>query len=564
MNKMITIKKAIVAFSLIGFSFNSFGQLLAEGFEGATFPPVGWSTIDADGNLDDNWVMLDNNNGADPAITAIEGLQFAGSYSWLNVAFTPDNWLITPQLNVTDAATTLTFKGMGNYGSGDYMGVFISTTGTQQADFGTTAVFEQAFAAGDWEYIQISLAAYVGQNIYIAFRHFNCTDLFIMGLDDVKVSVPAQFDLSLDKVIMGSAGAWDYIPYTNIPVTQNAPIEFAGIVTNQGSATQSDIVVNVTSTGYVGISDPAALDFGQIDTLGVLTAFTPSTTIGPKVIDFNVSSGATDANMANNMLPSKTVNITSYEYGLDSGTPDSYVLKSTPTQPFEAGNVFNIFNTDTLFSALVHVNANSSEGAQIYTKIYELDPTLTGASAYSDYFTEIYVNQSKHTITASDLDNWVSLPLDEMQILEAGKSYALVVVTDGGVGANDFVCDKGGSSIDGHTCMFDTPTLSMFITSGVPMVRMSFETIAGASINENAKSTFSLCPNPSKGAITISSENLTNYQTAELVDQLGRTVGSWKIDNVTMTISTKNIAKGNYNLIVKGSNGSMIQKLMID
>jgi hypothetical protein len=43
----------------------------------------------------------------------------------------------------------------------------------------------QTRAQGTWYQYSVDLSAYAGQNIYVAIRHFNCTDWFYLDVDDV-------------------------------------------------------------------------------------------------------------------------------------------------------------------------------------------------------------------------------------------------------------------------------------------------------------------------------------------------------------------------------------------
>ena len=43
-------------------------------------------------------------------------------------------------------------------------------------------------AKGFWYHFSVDLSAYAGQK-YIAIRHFDCTDQYVMGIDDLELSV---------------------------------------------------------------------------------------------------------------------------------------------------------------------------------------------------------------------------------------------------------------------------------------------------------------------------------------------------------------------------------------
>ena len=158
----------------------------AESFEGSTFPPQCWSNIDADGDnkkwetrtVADGWNIFDGNVAA-----------VSASWTSSTGALTPDNYLITPQFTIPNANMTLKFHiaPQDPDWPAEFIGVEVSTTGNAPADF--TSIYTYTLTAADTVYKEVTLplAAYNGQNIYIAFRHYNCTDMFYMLLDKVEI-----------------------------------------------------------------------------------------------------------------------------------------------------------------------------------------------------------------------------------------------------------------------------------------------------------------------------------------------------------------------------------------
>ena len=165
--------------------------LLQEGFETGTLP-TGWTTIDNDGDgytWDASYLYQQSPSQAH----AGDGMISSASYVNNVGALTPDNWLITPAINLT-ANATLTFWVCAQDASwaSEHYGVYISTTGTSTSNF--TLVYEETMDAnggprdqGAWKQKTVDLSSYTGQTIYIAFRHFNCTDMFWFNLDDVEI-----------------------------------------------------------------------------------------------------------------------------------------------------------------------------------------------------------------------------------------------------------------------------------------------------------------------------------------------------------------------------------------
>ena len=45
---------------------------------------------------------------------------------------------------------------------------------------------------GNWYNYSVDLSDYAGEQVYIALRHFNCTDMFYLDIDDVELAVAAK------------------------------------------------------------------------------------------------------------------------------------------------------------------------------------------------------------------------------------------------------------------------------------------------------------------------------------------------------------------------------------
>ncbi len=144
-----------------------------------------WTFFDADG--DGYGWDLNYWNGSN---YHHNGTGVAGSASFINQVgvLTPDNWMITPQIQVPAEGATLNWYVGGvdaSYFSEHYT-VLVSTTGTNTTDF-TNMVFDGNVANVNFTLKSLDISAFAGQNIYIAFRHCNSTDVYWMLVDDIEV-----------------------------------------------------------------------------------------------------------------------------------------------------------------------------------------------------------------------------------------------------------------------------------------------------------------------------------------------------------------------------------------
>ena len=97
------------------------------------------------------------------------------------VPLTPDNWLITPLVDLKGVAKAWC-AGLATYDCFEHFAFYVSTTGTDVSDFvpvSTEYETDNAYRA-----YTADLSAYEGKKGYIAIRHFNTTDMYYLLLDD--------------------------------------------------------------------------------------------------------------------------------------------------------------------------------------------------------------------------------------------------------------------------------------------------------------------------------------------------------------------------------------------
>ena len=161
----------------------------------STFP---WND-DFEYGINPCYTILDTDgDGANWKISNIfkanSGTGVITSASYINIigALTPNNWLITPAFDFSNISNDYSLKfyviGQDSDFSEEHYGVFVSTTDKNPANF--TLLFEETLPAGMTSYIEknFSLDAFKGNStVYIAFRHFNSTNLFAINIDDIIV-----------------------------------------------------------------------------------------------------------------------------------------------------------------------------------------------------------------------------------------------------------------------------------------------------------------------------------------------------------------------------------------
>jgi hypothetical protein len=230
-------------FALFVMAFCAKAQVfLQEGFENADLPS-GWTTIDNDGDGND-WYILLNSQSSSGSFNVHSGEGHITSASYAGVALTPDNWLITPAVSLT-GTPKLSFWVAGQDPSyaAEYFAVYISTTGATVADF--TTELTHGTATGDMTEYTADLSAYAGQTVYIAFRHYNVSDMFRLNLDDVVISDATGID-NLNNTV--------FTIYPN-PATDILTVNGEGLAEVYNTLGQMVISENVNGNAQLNVSN---------------------------------------------------------------------------------------------------------------------------------------------------------------------------------------------------------------------------------------------------------------------------------------------------------------------
>ena len=164
--------------------------------------PTGWTLIDADGD-GQNWYVWNLTLDDGTTQTTFSSNSYINNYG----ALTPDNWAITPQSTL---GATVQFDAWGQDPSyaAEHFQVYVSTTGTDVADF--TPISEEIVATGVQTTYTFDLGPYAGEQGYIAIRHFNVTDMYILNVTNFYMAGETP-DVP--------AGEWTVVENVEVPYT---------------------------------------------------------------------------------------------------------------------------------------------------------------------------------------------------------------------------------------------------------------------------------------------------------------------------------------------------------
>jgi hypothetical protein len=219
----------------------------------------GWTTFQGNTTSPNSWMHV--NDYVRPAYAtssyghdSSDGWMLSESYisassSGSGTAVTPDNYLVSPQIRLGGSISFWVTNGNSEYGE-EHFAVLVSTNGnTSTSDFtqiqewtlsskGTRTGGTRTFTDGTWYEYTVDLSAYSGMG-YLAIRHFNCYDMWLIGLDDI--TIVEGVDLS------NANGNFNHGETCTVTATPNEGFYFANWTEN-GNVVSSDASYTFTVT----------------------------------------------------------------------------------------------------------------------------------------------------------------------------------------------------------------------------------------------------------------------------------------------------------------------------
>ena len=267
--------------------------IIEEGFEGATFPPTGWTSFIGTNGIGTqyNWVQSTAPN---------TGTYGAGNRYENVTGGIAEDWLVTSQIDLSSATdaelrfySTQTYPT--NYGS-NYEVKVSTNSQTTHADFTTVASYTEnnVGAAGAFELKTVDLSAYDGMMVYIAFVHLN-DDGDNWLIDDVEVRSPLALDAKADEVSLNRYSLISTDNQLSVKVFNNgvAAITSLDISWNDGTNTYTEsFTVNIAAGQSQTVNHPTPVNYGTVDEKNIAVTIT------------SVNGGA-DGDSTNNDLEAK-------------------------------------------------------------------------------------------------------------------------------------------------------------------------------------------------------------------------------------------------------------------
>ncbi|MEM7512579.1 MAG: choice-of-anchor J domain-containing protein [Bacteroidota bacterium] len=185
--------------------------VLEENFEGTSIP-AGWTTLDLDGLTPKTEIQEFVTAGWQSAIDFKDSTNRAlASPSWYEGTTDPSNdWLISPAVSISGNVCLSWYAYSQDQGHPESYEVRYATSPEPDSFLANPAlviISEESFAL---KFRSLSLEAFSGQTIYLAFRH-TTSDGFILFLDDIRVANIENQDIGAVDLKIEATNAGDSV-----------------------------------------------------------------------------------------------------------------------------------------------------------------------------------------------------------------------------------------------------------------------------------------------------------------------------------------------------------------
>ena len=188
--------------------------------------PTGWGVFENDGdNIHWNLSQAGNSftSGPDGSIAIYSYTQYYGS-------LTPDNYIVTSEKYPITKKSVLSWDAkssdLSTYYNKEHYAVVVSTD-KKTWDI----VWETTINYTDYKHEMVSLAQYEGQEVYVGFRHYNCTgeDATTLVIDNIVLANTSINGIGIQNAIL-PAGTYYFLIEGSISAEYTVDIRLASDV----------------------------------------------------------------------------------------------------------------------------------------------------------------------------------------------------------------------------------------------------------------------------------------------------------------------------------------------
>ncbi|KFF23098.1 choice-of-anchor J domain-containing protein [Chryseobacterium sp. JM1] len=196
------------------------------------------------------------------------------SYSYLSgAALSPNNLITSPLINlgsVSASNVVLQYDIATNtqYPADKYS-VYITTSNASGTITASTPVYTETVSTGGFQSRSIDLTPFIGQQVYISFRHYECTDQLYLIVDNIQVKTLAAKDITLKNISLTEYGliSTDYQLKATVKNNGSEAINNITLNWNDGVADHISTIPlasPLNTSQEITITHPVAINYSSV------------------------------------------------------------------------------------------------------------------------------------------------------------------------------------------------------------------------------------------------------------------------------------------------------------
>ena len=546
-----------------------------------------WSAFDADGD-GNNWVL-------------IQGAIHSASFDNNSGVLYPDNWLITPHFLLaqgTNYEVTWNANPQDPSWPAEHYGLYVSTTDTDTDSF--TLIQDWTLTSAGHVPV-IDLSSYAGQSVYLAFRHWNCSDMYQIAIDNFQLREAAGSNqitvtLTQNNPMYGSVdggGVYNIGDNVTVTATPSNGYQFSRWTDVTGSTVSTSNPYSFVAATDITLQ--AVFINGSADTY-TITVDVNDSTMGTAMGSGSYAAGDVAVLTAYAFPGYRFVNWT--QNGINLGSDNPFTM--TVTNNSAAYPIIANFEVDSMppleeYLTLITAVNNPAWGTMTPAPgTYNLAAGETvhfSATPYEGYHflsadisvffmgihmadTTVYTNLSEIDLTVAEEMLGATINVTVNFVPDSHEPAVLHVSYDPAMGhvLINGLQDSVYTGVIGETVtleavandgyVFDTwsdgvtnATRTLLLVDEDYTISASFMESEGIDI-AGILAGLKVYPNPTYGKVTIDADNVHRVQ---VMDLNGRVVTTFENTNI---FDLSNLTSGVYMLRIETANGTTVRRIV--
>lgn len=580
--KKITLLITFFLCSLLGFAQTTY---YSENFDGGDLN--GWTSTDL--NSDGlEWSVLDASS-----INSAFGAGSLLSFSYddaTETPVTPDNLVTSPAIDlteVTDSNVYLLFDQMISSYDGEHYAVYVTTSPDPDVIIASTPVIETTVTVNTLVNKFFNLTSFIGQTVYVSFRHFDCNDAYYLILDNIEVKSLAANEVQLVSAKLNRYSLLNTNNTLTYTVKNTGSTPITNLTVNWNDGTDHSMTVNrsIAIGATTTVNHPTPISYADIVEKNLALSITavngtpdpiPANNTGSakfntvsqasaKKVFFEEGTGTWCGWCPRGMIamaymqatyPNEFIGVavhnqdpmmlTSYDDGADfSGFPGMNVDRVVKGADVSQSTM--VSNLNARKTLTVPVSLNASGGVSGNQVTINADATFRTVFANSNYRLAVVISEDDVTGTATGYrqTNYYAgggngvmggyetkpNPVPAAQMVYDHVGRALLGGYTGQAGSIPSTITDGQTA--SYTFNYTVPATSTIADMHAVILLIDQENgevvnaksveLATLAVNQNVATTFNIYPNPASDYINISNLKGGNY-TITIFDMLGRAI----------------------------------------